>query len=83
MMWTHDKSKKKDHLVDSEGVYARYNKIVSSINSCNTSDQLESCKRMTNNFRLWCSQSKINPRVYIFLVKFLGEKIENRASRLT
>ena len=82
-MWTRGKSKKQEPLVDSRGVYAKYNRITLIINSCTTHAQLDSCKRIIENFRAWCVESKFNPKVYISLVKFLEEKIENKALRIT
>lgn len=83
MMWTRGKSKRQDPLVDIKGVYAKYNKIVLIINSCQTYKQLESCKQLVNNFQTWCFETKINPNVYVSLVVFLNEKIENKNIRLS
>jgi hypothetical protein len=82
MMWTHGKSPKPEPLVDFRGVYAKYNRIVLIINSCMTHSQLNSCKNIVKNFKMWCIESKVNPRMYISLVKFLEEKIENKSYRI-
>lgn len=82
-MWTQDKSKKQDPLGDFRGVYAKYNKIVLTINSCLTYSQLETCKQLVSNFQMWCFKTKVNPNIYVSLVVFLNEKIENKAARLS
>lgn len=81
-MWTRGKVKKEDSLENLEGVYAKYNKIALIINSCTTLAQLKTCEQLVINFHAWCIKSKINPRVYFTLVRFLGEKIKNKTSRL-
>lgn len=82
-MWTRGKSKTQDHLVEFEGVYAKYNKIILIINSCTTRSQLESNKQIVKNFQTWCVNFKVNPKIYFTLIKFLNEKIENKFSRIS
>lgn len=76
MMWTQEKSKITEHLVELKKIYAKYNKIVSIIKSCTNMNHIECCYKIVGNFEQYCDfkrlpQPKLNNRLrnYIKLKK--------------
>lgn len=75
-MWILGRLKKKELLVDSKIIYAKYNKILLIIKSCTTLDHIESCRKIISNYEKWCTNINLEYRTYKMLINFLNKTLE-------
>jgi hypothetical protein len=82
MMWTRDKSQKKDPMGEFERLCTIYYKIVKIIDSCTSRDHTESCYRIIDNFIHSCKNTCLRSEMYDLLIKNLKHILNYKISRL-
>jgi hypothetical protein len=82
MMWTQDKLKKQERLVELKNIHIKYNKIVNIIKSCTDMNHIDCCYRIIDNFEYYCKCKKLPQSVYISHLRSYA-KLKKRSIWLT
>ena len=82
MMWTQDKLKKQERLVELKNIRTKHDKIIRIIKSCTDINHIDCCFRIISNFEHYCKCKKLPQPVYIAHLRSYA-KLKKRSIWLT